>query len=270
VRGSRGCTSRGPLVLCVSDPRVPCPSSLGVPGEWGTCGASEGEMRAYLNSTRSGGCPSDWPLVQRLLFTRGCSSLPRRCRAAMAPSSQEAGCHSPLPSLGATSLTSTSSSFPSHHSHASAPGATSSLPFHSTLITSPWYTFIVSAPPVPIPGSLSSQEALWPCVLAVPPLFFSSKPSPSHSSGVSPVACAAPCPSRSPCSRRRPCLAPNVRWEGYRCSSFACLNARFRGECLRCFNMTLDRRRWQGPYRRDHRDGGGGQDEGAPSGYAHL
>lgn len=56
------------------------------------CGATESEMRAYLSYTEGAECPSDWALVQRLLFHKGCLSLPRRrCRAVMPPRPQEVG-----------------------------------------------------------------------------------------------------------------------------------------------------------------------------------
>lgn len=61
--------------------------------------------------------------------------------------------------------------------------------------------------------------------------------------------CVQPLPLPGSLFSQEALLAPNVRWEGYRCDSFSCLNRRAKGECLHCFNMTLERRRWQGPYR---------------------
>eukprot|EP00850_Spirogloea_muscicola_P015638 SM000122S25745 [mRNA] locus=s122:45280:47607:+ [translate_table: standard] len=37
----------------------------------------------------------------------------------------------------------------------------------------------------------------------------------------------------------------NVRWDHHECKSFSCLNERKTGDCLNCFNMTLEFMRWR-------------------------
>ncbi|GJP38254.1 hypothetical protein CLOM_g22717 [Closterium sp. NIES-68] len=41
----------------------------------------------------------------------------------------------------------------------------------------------------------------------------------------------------------------NVRWSLHSCKSFTCLNTRVVGDCRNCFNLTLERNRWQRGFR---------------------
>lgn len=41
----------------------------------------------------------------------------------------------------------------------------------------------------------------------------------------------------------------NVRWSLHSCQSFHCLNTRVVGDCRNCFNLTLERNRWQRGFR---------------------
>ena len=41
----------------------------------------------------------------------------------------------------------------------------------------------------------------------------------------------------------------SIRWSRHHCKSYQCLNERVIGDCLRCFNMSLESQRWLRPYR---------------------
>ncbi|CAI5532130.1 unnamed protein product [Closterium sp. Naga37s-1] len=41
----------------------------------------------------------------------------------------------------------------------------------------------------------------------------------------------------------------NVRWSLHSCKSFTCLNTRVVGDCRNCFNLTLEKNRWQRGFR---------------------
>ncbi|CAI5463195.1 unnamed protein product [Closterium sp. Yama58-4] len=41
----------------------------------------------------------------------------------------------------------------------------------------------------------------------------------------------------------------NVRWSLHSCKSFSCLNTRVVGDCRNCFNLTLEKNRWQRGFR---------------------
>ena len=41
----------------------------------------------------------------------------------------------------------------------------------------------------------------------------------------------------------------SLRWSRHHCKSYQCLNERVMGDCLQCFNLTLESKRWLHPYR---------------------
>ena len=41
----------------------------------------------------------------------------------------------------------------------------------------------------------------------------------------------------------------SLRWSWHHCKSYQCLNTRVQGDCLNCFNLSLESSRWLFPYR---------------------
>ncbi|CAI7812669.1 unnamed protein product [Closterium sp. NIES-54] len=196
------------------------------------CDASDDDIYSFLEYDPNRLCPDDWMATQALIFTHNCFALPkRRCMARTNQRWTE-----PLPFPAALF---TQGALKDENVRWSLHSCDSFTCLNTRAVGDSLAFWKLPLPP----NRLLAPAAALPSSTVHP------KRTKGRERAVEPAFMRVPLPFPAALFTQSALKDENVRWSLHSCKSFTCLNTRVVGDCRNCFNLTLEKNRWQRGFR---------------------